>query len=62
MTQVESTAATTGQRVRWCPVSRRAPDRSWAFTAVWLVFLGYLGRLAGALGRERGARRRGASC
>ncbi len=32
---------TTGRRVRWWSFAADAPDRSWAFTAVWLVFLGY---------------------
>ncbi|GAA1879123.1 sensor histidine kinase [Williamsia serinedens] len=32
---------TTGPRVRWWSYSGRTPDRSWAFTAVWLVFLAY---------------------
>ncbi|WP_299569713.1 histidine kinase [uncultured Williamsia sp.] len=39
MTSVET--ATTGRHVRWWPGSRPTPDRSWAFTAVWLVFLAY---------------------
>jgi two-component system sensor histidine kinase DesK len=34
-------STTTGHRVRWWPYSDRTPDRAWAFTAVWLVFLAY---------------------
>ncbi|MCP2193886.1 sensor histidine kinase [Williamsia deligens] len=36
-----SDSTTTGPRVRWWPLSRETPDRSWVFTAVWLVFLAY---------------------